>query len=444
MDRPSVRTPPPGPKAKAIIDRDHAALLRATKTHPLVVKRAHGCFIEDVDGNVFLDFTAGIGVLNTGHGHPAVAAAVERQMKEFVHGAATDFYHEPQTLLAERLARLAPGGGPRKVFFGNSGTEAVEACVKVARWATRRPLFLAFLGAFHGRTMGALAFTASKRSQRERFLPAFPGVFHVPFPNPYRNPWGVNGYDDPKGLTDRALAYVADVLDALAPAPDVAACILEPVQGEGGYVVPPAGFPTALHRLLKEHGILLIADEVQSGIGRTGKLFASEHFGLAPDLLAVAKALSSGFPIGACIARADLDFTVDGAHSNTFGGNAVSCAAGLATLDVLEKEDLAGNAGKRGEELRKGLEELQERYPVVGDVRGLGLMQATELVKSPVTKEAAPKERDAVTREALKRGLLLLPCGKSAIRYIPPLTVSSSEVQMGLDVLDQSFKAVFR
>ena len=434
---PSITVAPPGPKARAVLVRDERWIATTTKTSPLVVKRAEGSVIEDVDGNTYIDFTCGVSVLNVGHGHPRVTAAIKEQVDVFTHYAGTDFYYDIQTRLAERLAKLAPGRRPKKVFFANSGTEANEAALKIARYNTKRPLFLAFLHGFHGRTMGSLALTASKTVQRAGFFPMMPGAVHVPFAYCFRCPY--------KLTYPSCDLYCANIIEDLymktvTPPEDLAAIVFEPVQGEGGYVLPPKGWTERIGEIAHDAGALLVADEVQSGMGRTGKLFAVEHTKAVPDVITVAKALGSGMPIGAAIFDARLDFDRPGAHSNTFGGNPVACAAGLATLDVIEGDRLLANAARLGERMRRRLDEMLERYGIMGDNRGLGLMQATEFVTDRGSRKAAPEIRDKIVRDALGRGLVLLPAGASAIRYIPALNIPDELLDTGLDLLEASVR----
>lgn len=440
--RPEIHVPVPGPKARKVVERDVAALATTTKTAPVAAASAKGVWVVDVDGNRFLDFTAGVGVVNTGYANPRVLAAIHEQAEKLIHFAGTDFYYDVQVTYAERLAKVVPGAFAKRVFYTNSGTESVEAAVKLARWKTKRPQYLGFLGAFHGRTMGSLAFNASKRVHRERYFPMMGGVVHVPFPNPYRNPWGIDGYAKPEDLTEATLDYIERfVFDALLAPTEVAMILVEPVQGEGGYIVPPKSFLPKLHKMAKDHGILLAVDEVQSGFGRTGKMFAVEHFGVAPDILALAKGIASGMPMGAMVCRADLDWDVSGAHSNTYGGNALASAAAIATLDALTLDGLVENAAVQGAHLARRLRDLAAKDSRIGDVRGLGLMLATEFVK-PGGKTPDPATRNAIVEEAFKRGLVLLPCGKSGIRYIPPLSINEEEVDAGIDVLTEALKAV--
>ncbi len=436
--KPAIKTRMPGPEARKVVRRDDKWLLKSTKTAPVTIKKAKGCVVEDLDGNRLLDFAAGIGVLNTGHSHPKVVAAIEKQVKDAIHFAGTDFYYPQQADLGAELAKIAPIQGAAKTFFAQSGAEANEASIKIVKHATGRGRLLAFQGAFHGRTQGALSLTASKARQQEGFFPSMPGVTHLQFPNPYRNIWGIDGYADPAELTNRALEHVEEVLETYVPAGDVAALFWEPIQGEGGYIVPPKEYPAKLQKMLAKHGILLVADEVQTGFGRTGKWFASEHFGVKPDVMSIAKAMGSGMPIGACVARADLDFKDTGFHSNTYGGNLLSCAASLATIDVIRQEKLVENSAKMGAHMAKHLDEMTDEFACIGDHRGLGLMRAVEFVKRNGTPD--PKFRDAVEEAAWKAGLILLGCGKSGIRFIPPLNVSARQIDGAMDVFRAALK----
>lgn len=437
--RPILKTKLPGPRSKAIVKRDDAALATTTKTAPVTAVQGRGVVVEDADGNVLLDFAAGIGVLNTGHCHPKVVTAIQHQAERLMHFAGTDFYYEQQVDLAERLAKLVPIKGAAKVFYTQSGTESNEAAIKVAKDATGRQMFLAFLGAFHGRTQGSLALTASKQKHKRGFFPGMPGVVHTPFANPYRNAWKIDGYAEPQELANRAIDHIATLFDTVLPPQDTAALFWEPVQGEGGYVVPPKMFPKMLRDLCDEHGILLVADEVQTGFGRTGKWFASEHFGVQPDIVSLAKAMGSGYPIGACVFRKALDFKEQGRHSNTYGGNVLGCAASLATLDVLEGENLVANSAKMGDHLAKRLDEFKGKHASIGDHRGLGLMRAIEFVTAK--GEPDTKLRDAVEIACWKRGLITLQCGKSSLRFIPPLNVTAAQIDGAMDVLEAALKA---
>lgn len=437
----SIRTPIPGPKAKKIVAADGRWLMTSTKTSPVAAASASGVWVTDVDGNRILDFTAGVGVLNTGHCHPAIVKAVQEQSARLMHFAGTDFYYESQNALAERLGNLTPGDFEKKVFFTNSGTESVEAALKLARWNTKRPLFVGLIGAFHGRSMGALTMTSSRTAQRRGFLPYAGGGQHIPAPNCYRCPYKLE-YPS----CDLYCAKILEELyfDTTIPPEDVAAFIGEPVLGEGGYIVPPPRWYSTMKAILDRHQILFIDDEVQAGIGRTGTWFGIEHHGVVPDVVAIAKGLGSGLPIGAIVARRDLDYTYSGAHSNTFGGNLVSVASGLATLETIEREKLLENARTQGEHLKARLTELMGKYEEIGDVRGLGLMVATEFVQSRSDKTPNVRLKDRVIEEAYRRGLLLLPCGRSSIRYIPPLVVKREEIDEGVEILDAAIAAARR
>ena len=443
-ERPKVVTDLPGPEGKRIIAEDEKYLATTTKAIPAVVKEAKGIVFEDVDGNKFFDFASGIGVINTGHCHPTIVNAIREQAEKVIHFAGTDFYYDIQVRLAKRLTEITPGSFEKKVYYGNSGAEAVEAAVKLARWSTKRKFILAFMGAFHGRTMGALGLTASKIIHKQNFFPWMPGVVHAPYPNPYRNVFGIDGYDEPEELVGRVMGYIEEMFKRYVPPDEVAAIFVESLQGEGGYIVPPPTFLKELRKLADEYGIILVDDEIQSGFGRTGKMFAIEHFGVEPDILTMAKAMASGIPIGAAVLNTKYDFGVKGAHSTTFGGNLVACAASLATIDVIEKENLVENAAKQGEIMNKRLKEMEEKYEIVGDARGLGLMQATEIVKNKDSKEIAPKIRDEIVDRVLKKGLLLLSCGDSSIRYIPPLVITSEQVETGMDILEEAIKEASR
>jgi 4-aminobutyrate aminotransferase len=433
-DYPRILVPPPGPKAKAIIARDERWTSTSNiKEYPLVVERGAGAMIEDVDGNRFLDFMAGIAVTATGHANPAVVKAVREAAARFLHICGTDFYYEPMAALCERLARLAPGKSKKRVFLSNSGTEAVEGAIKLARYATRRSGIVAFKGAFHGRTMGALSLTSSKVKQHAGFGPFLPDVHHVPFAYCYRCEFGKTF---PSCELFCARAIEDDLLARHVSPRDVAAIFVEPVQGEGGYIVPPPGWLQALRDLCDRHGILLVFDEIQSGIGRTGKLWAAEHFGIEPDILLSAKGLASGMPLGAIIARESIMTWESGSHGSTFGGNPVCCAAALATLDLVEG-GLTDNARAMGERMLAGARELMARHEFIGDVRGLGLMIGLEFVTNRTTREPAPDLVRKIELEAFARGLLLLSCGKSTIRFAPPLSIDAADVDEGLRILGE-------
>jgi len=436
QDLPDIFTELPGPRARAVIERDRAVLSPSyTRGYPLVAARGEGAIVEDVDGNRFLDFNAGIAVCSTGHCHPRVVEAIRRQAGELIHMSGTDFYYESMVTLAERLAASAPGGGARRVYFGNSGTEAVEAAMKLARYRTGREKFIAFFGGFHGRTLGALSLTASKVVQRRGFGPLVPGVHHVPYPYPYRFAGSA------EECAEATLAAIEQLFRSTVPADEVAAVVVEPIQGEGGYVVPPPRFFAGLQELARRHGILIVADEVQCGVGRTGRMWASEHFGLVPDILVSAKGLASGMPLGAMIARAELMNWGPGAHASTFGGNPVAVAAALATLELVE-ESLMENARRMGELLMGRMREWPGRFRHVGEVRGLGLMIGIEFVRDGESKERAPELRDRVVDMAFQRGLLVLGAGPNSIRLSPPLMVSEDQCRFALDTLERCLAAI--
>lgn len=436
---PLISTPLPGPKAKAIVDRDRAFTSHAyLKEYPLCIARGEGVMVEDVDGNRFLDFMSGIAVSSTGYGHPKVVAAVQDAAARFLHICGSDFYFEGMAALSERLARLAPGSSPKRVFLTNSGTEATEGAIKLSRHATRRTAIVAFKGAFHGRTTGALALTSSKARQHSGFGPLLPDVHHVPYPNRYRSPAGMSDAD----LVADSIGHIEnDLFTRHLDPKDVAALFVEPIQGEGGYLFPPDGFLRALRALCDQHGILLVFDEIQCGVGRTGKMWACEHEGVEPDILLSAKGLGSGMPIGAFIARESVDDWKGGAHGSTFGGNPVCCAAALATLDLVE-DGLMANAAALGDRLISGVRALAERHDIIGDVRGRGLMVGMELVKDRGTKEPNPDASRRVVDAAFAQGLLLLGCGRSTVRVAPPLVIDAADIDRGLDLLGDVLKKV--
>jgi 4-aminobutyrate aminotransferase len=436
---PDIRTPLPGPRAKAIIDRDTEVVSPSyTRSYPLVIERGSGAMVEDVDGNVFLDCAAGIAVNSTGHSHPDVVKAITEQAQKFLHMSGTDFYYEPQVRLAEELASVSPTEGGARSFFGNSGTEAIEACVKLSKYATGRQNIIAFLGGFHGRTIGALSLTASKAIQRRGFGTLMPGVYHAPYADCYRCPLGLSQ----SNCAAECLDYLEDQIFMHLVSPDeVAAVVLEPIQGEGGYVVAPDQFVQRLREITKANGILLVDDEVQSGMGRTGKMFAIEFTGVKPDMVAIAKGIASGMPLGVATASRQLMSWPPGAHASTFGGNPVSCAAALATIKLL-KEQLVANAATVGAHLMAGLKGLMDAHPLIGDVRGRGLMVGVELVRDRKTKERATTERDAVVEAAFRQGLLLLGAGKNAIRFSPPLVLTKAQADVAIGIFDKALAAV--
>ncbi len=437
--RPQLKTPLPGPNAQKIIEQDDSLISTSyTRDYPLVIQRGRGAMVEDVDGNLFLDFTAGIGVTSTGHSHPEVVAAIKTQAENFLHMSGTDFYYQSMPELAAKLAAIAPGDGPKRVFFCNSGAEAIEGAMKLARYATGRKNFIAFHGCFHGRTLGALSLTSSKAVQRNRFGPLLSGVYHAPYANPYRCPLG----SAPENSAAACLNYLEDTILRTVTSPEeVAAIIVEPIQGEGGYIIPPPEFLQGLQRICREHGILLIADEVQSGMGRTGKWWASEHVGITPDIITSAKGIASGLPLGAIIARADVMDWQPGAHASTFGGNPVAIAAALATLKVIEG-GLLQNAAEVGGHILDKIADWPSKHKLVGEVRGRGLMVAVELVRDKQTKERAGKERDAVVQAAFRRGLLILGCGPNSVRLLPPLVVNKEQADCAVELLEEALTEV--
>lgn len=432
LDAPEIHHPLPGPKAQQLIERDTRYTSPSyTRMYPLAAARGAGAMLEDLDGNRFLDFTAGIAVCATGHAHPRVVAAIEQQARQLIHMSGTDFYYGPQADLAEKLAQLAPGNRDRKVLFTNSGAEAVEAAIKLARFHTGRSKLIAFHGCFHGRTLGALSLTASKRIQRKGFGPLLADVFHVGYANPYRPQ-----YDAAFGDVGEAPArYLEEVLfKQFVPPDEVAAIVVEPIQGEGGYIVPPPNFHRELKQLAERYGILYVADEVQSGMGRTGQMFAMEHWDVVPDIICLAKGIASGMPLGAIVADTSIMNWPPGAHASTFGGNPVSCVASLETISLLQ-ESLLNNAVEVGEFLLERLGPLADTHPQVGDVRGRGLMLALELVEDRHTKKPAVEQRDRVIQCCFQKGLLLLPCGPSSIRLSPPLVVREAQAKTAVQIL---------
>jgi 4-aminobutyrate aminotransferase len=422
---PRLITSLPGVCAQAIIQRDRAVTSPSyTRDYPLVVARGEGCMVEDVDGNVFLDMTAGIAVTATGHAHPEVVKAIQEQSARLLHMSGTDFYYEPMVELAEQLAIRAPfpqpqsnSGFPAKVFFTNSGAESNEGAIKLARYYTKRSLIVAFLGAFHGRTYGAMSLTSSKAVQRANFGPLLPGVTHIPYG------------------THASLDYLEKQLfTTILPPLEVAAIVVEAIQGEGGYIVPEDGFLTRIREICDRHGILMVVDEVQAGMGRTGRLFAIEHWGVMPDIITTAKGIASGLPLGAILARPELMTWPPGSHATTFGGNPVACAAGIATLRLLES-GLMTNATQMGEILQIGLTQLHQRFPRVSPPRGKGLMVAVDLLDEDGNLD--PKLRDRLIQESFLKGLLLLGCGKAAIRFCPPLIIDNNQIQIALQILSE-------
>jgi 4-aminobutyrate aminotransferase len=437
----NIRVLPPGPNAKKVVAEDEKFLAVSSKSMPIAAKRAKGVYVQDVDDNVFIDFAAGIGVNNMGHIHPYITEKVQEQLWKLWHFAGTDFYYREQVNAAKAISEITPGKFEKKVFFTNSGTESNEAAIKFAKVATGKHQFIAFIGAFHGRSQGSLSMTASKAIQKKFLFPTMPGVEHVPFPNPYRNVFGIDGYEHPEELTNAALDFIEKyTLKMYMPPENVAAFMVEPIQGEGGYIVPPMDFHKKLRKLADDNNILVIMDEVQAGFGRTGKFFASEHFGVEPQIISLAKAIANGMPMGAVVVDSKLDFPEPGLHSNTYGGNALASVSCSATIEAMKKEGAVENAAKRGKHMRKRLEELQEKYDVIGDIRGIGLMQAVDFVKDRRTREPAVKLRNDIEYKGFQNGIILLGTGESAIRLIPPLIITDEQVDEGINVMEKALK----
>jgi 4-aminobutyrate aminotransferase len=441
---PKIKTALPGPNAQRVLEGDEKYISPSyTRSYPLVAKSGRGIVVTDVDGNEFFDFSAGIAVTSTGHCHPDVVAAIRKQAGELIHMSGTDFYYESMVELAARLSKIAPMPGPHKLYYGNSGAEAIECALKLARYHTKRQNFIAFYGAFHGRTMGALSLTASKPQQRRRFSPLLPGVTHVPYPDVYRG--CVGGAREAEKFALGCARFIEDKLfKTTLAAEEVAAIFVEPVQGEGGYVMAPPVFMQELRRICDRHGILLVADEVQSGMGRTGKWWAVEHSGVAPDMVCMAKGIASGMPLGITMTRAEIMDWVPGSHASTFGGNPVCIAAALATLDVIEKQDLIENSAKVGTHILKRMADWPSTLKLVGDVRGTGLMIGVDIVQNKSTKEYGNVERDKIVEMAFEKGVLFLGCGPSSIRICPPLVVTKEEADVAVDVLEESIASVGR
>jgi 4-aminobutyrate aminotransferase len=441
-DFPKIVVTPPGPKAMELVKKDERFISPSyVRFYPLVVESGKGCVVKDVDGNEYIDFNSGLACLNVGHNHPKVIEAIKKQSDRFLHYSNTDFYYNEVIALAEKLAEITPGNFEKKVYFGNSGTEAIEAAIKLAKWHTRKQLFIGFINAFHGRTIGSLSLTASKPAQRRYFFPLMPGVNHVPYPYCYRCPFKQTYPDCHYWCVDFIDEFV---LQKYAPPEDVAAIVFEPIQGEGGYVVPPPEYFQRLRKLADRYGILLIDDEVQSGMGRTGKWFAIEHWNVEPDILCSAKALASGLPLGATIAKAKVMDWVGGSHASTFGGNPLSCVAAMAVIDVIKEERLLENATKQGTYILKRLEELKSESEIVGDVRGKGLMIGVEFVEDKDSKKPAPQKANEIMMRSWKRGIAVITCGISTIRIAPPLNITRELIDSGLEIIEDVVKEVER
>lgn len=429
---PKIKTEIPGPKAKKIISESKKYLITTTRFDSLVISRAENDIIEDVDGNIFIDFAAGIAVTNTGHRNKVIIDAIIKQLDRYIHSAPHDFFDDLQYKVAKKLTEITPGAFPKKVFFGNSGTEAIEAAIKIAKYSTKRFRFISFIRGFHGRTHGSLALTASKPVHKRGLFYTMPGVVHVPYAYCYRCPFGL----DPSNCNFRCAKFIEEqVLDTFLPPDEVAAIFMEPIQGEGGYIVPPDGFVRNVKRIAEKYDMLFVDDEIQSGFWRSGKPFAIEHYNVVPDIITVAKSIANGVPLSAAISKSELDFNTKGVHSSTFGGNALALAAAIANIEYFQREKIGERVTKLGKHALSILNEFKEETEIVGDVRGKGLMIGVEIVKNKDSKEYATKIRDKICDEALKRGLILLPAGKSALRIAPPLTIREQIFDKGLEIL---------
>lgn len=439
---PKIKTALPGPNAKRVLEGDEKFISPSyTRSYPMVAKSGRGIVVTDVDGNEFFDFSAGIAVTSTGHCHPDVVAAIQKQAGELIHMSGTDFYYESMVQLAQRLSKIAPMKGPHRIYYGNSGAEAVECALKLARYHTKRQNVIAFFGAFHGRTMGALSLTASKPQQRRRFSPLVPGVTHIRYPDVYRG--STAGEQEAEKFALGCARFIEEKLfKTTLAAEEVAAIFVEPVQGEGGYVVAPTVFMQELRKICDRHGIMLVVDEVQSGIGRTGKWFAVEHTGVEPDMVCMAKGIASGMPLGVTMTKAEVMDWIPGSHASTFGGNPVCIAAALATLDVIEKEHLIENSAQVGAHMLKRMADWPSKLKLVGDVRGRGLMIGVEIVNDKASKEYGAAERDRIVEMAFERGVLFLGCGPSTVRICPPLVVTRDEADVAVDVLEECIREV--
>ena len=437
---PRIVVRPPGPKARELVKKDETLISPSyVRFYPLVVESGKGCVVRDVDGNEYVDFNSGLVCLNVGHCHPKVVNAINSQSERFLHYSNTDFYYKEVVNLAEKLSSITPGRFEKKVYFGNSGTEAVEAAVKLSKWHTRKHRFIAFIGAFHGRTLGSLSFTASKPIQRRYFFPLLPGVVHVPYPYCYRCPFKLTYPDCNYWCVD----YIDEmVLRKYSPPEEVAGILFEPIQGEGGYVVPPPGYFERLKKLADRYGLLMIDDEVQAGMGRTGRWFALEHWKVEPDIVCMAKAIASGLPLGATVARARLMDWEGGAHASTFGGNPLSCAAAWAVIEVIEEEKLLENAAKQGVYIMKWLEDLKEECEIVGDVRGKGLMIGAEIVEDKQSKKPGSDKAKEIMLRCWKRGVAIITCGTSTLRIAPPLIITRELVDACLEIIGDVTKGV--
>jgi len=440
MTYPKIKVTPPGPKAKKVVERDEAVISPSFgRAYPLVVESAQGNIVKDVDGNEFIDMNAGLAVCSVGHGHPKLKKAIKDQVDKFIHYSYTDFFYEDYVDLGEELSKVLPIEGDKKIFYGNSGAEAIEAAMKASRWHTERQGYLAYIGSFHGRTMGAVSLTASKPYQRRKFSPLIPGVEHIFYPYCYRCPFNLECPSCGYACVD----YIDEYLFHKYVAPEEVSMLLaEPIQGEGGYVVPPMGYFKKLKKLLDEYGILFAVDEVQSGVGRTGKWFAIEHFGVKPDIVTTAKGIAAGLPLGVMASKAEIQDWTPGSHASTFGGNPVSCAAAMAVLDIIKTEKLLDNATEQGNYIKKRLEEMMETHPMIGDVRGIGLMVGVEIVKDKDSKEVAPKATEEIMMECFRNGLAIVNCGVNVIRWMPPLTITRDLIEPSLEIFEKALTKV--
>lgn len=438
MEVPEIKFSPPGPKARAILERDSKSLSSSfPRFYPLVVESAKGSVIHDVDGNKFIDFNSGLACLNVGSSHPKVLEAIERSSRKFAHYSLTDFYYENAVRLAEELRKITPGSFPKKVYLGNSGAEAVEAAVKVAKWHTRRSQFIGFIGGFHGRTIGALSFTASKPVQKRYFFPLMSGVVHVPYGYCYRCYFKQTFPECGYWCVD----YIREaVLEKFLPREDVAGILIESVQGEGGYVVPPEGYLERIASLAREHDLLLIDDEIQAGIGRTGRWFGIENWNATPDVVCVAKSIASGLPLGAMVANEEIADWEPGSHATTFGGNPIACEAALATISVVKEENLLDRAVRLGRRVMSRLQDMQDKFEIIGDVRGRGLMIGVEFVKDRDSKTPAVEECKEIMKRCFKRGLVVITCGASVLRIVPPLNIPEELLEKGLNIIEDVIK----
>jgi 4-aminobutyrate aminotransferase len=440
--RPEIKTALPGPVGQKIVEADSQFV---TPSYPrpsfkLVAERAKGVWVEDVDGNIFLDCNAGVAVCSTGHCHPEVVRAIQEQAAQLIHMCGTDYYYRHMPELARKLDEIVPIEGPTRTHFANSGTEAVETALKLAMHATGREKFIAFFNSFHGRTLGSLSLTSSKAAQRRGFKRQALDVTHVPYPNTFRHPF-TGGRTDGETASRACLDWIENRLfKTTVPPEECAAIVVECVQGEGGYVPAPKEFLQGLRRICDREGIMLVVDEVQSGMGRTGKMFASEHYDLKADIVCIAKGVASGLPLGACVARADLMDWKPGAHASTFGGNPVAIAAALKTIELLERE-LVANSAEVGGYLQEGLRKLMQKHDCIGDVRGLGLMVGVEFVEDKSSMKPAPELRDRVESACFERGLIILGAGFNTIRWSPPLILTRENVDVALEIFDEAIAA---